>query len=110
MTRAEKLGQLTQYAGDWTPTGPSVKRATEEQVRRGEVGSFLSFFGAGPTRRMQRIAVEESRLRMIIHTLSAPPGLVTIGGSRSFTSGGAVGTGSTADSKTTRPPPSPIST
>jgi beta-glucosidase len=62
MTLPEKLGQLTQYAGQWGQTGPRVETATEDQIRRGEVGSFLSVWGADVTRRLQRIAVEESRL------------------------------------------------
>jgi len=62
MTLAEKLGQLTQYAGNWDATGPKVEPATEAQIRAGEVGSFLSVFGAATTRRLQRVAVEESRL------------------------------------------------
>ncbi|NNC31754.1 glycosyl hydrolase [Longimicrobium terrae] len=62
MTLPEKLGQLTQYAGQWGQTGPRVETATEDAIRRGEVGSFLSVWGADVTRRLQRIAVEESRL------------------------------------------------
>jgi beta-glucosidase len=62
MTLAEKVGQLTQYAGEWDPTGPRMTPAGDERIRRGEVGSFLSVFGAHATRRLQRIAVEESRL------------------------------------------------
>jgi beta-glucosidase len=62
MTLPEKLGQLTQYAGQWGQTGPRVETATEDAIRRGQVGSFLSVWGADVTRRLQRIAVDESRL------------------------------------------------
>lgn len=64
MTPAEKLGQLTQTPAAWLQTGPAVPSGGEEQVRRGEVGSFLSFYGAQATRDVQRIAVEQSRLRI----------------------------------------------
>jgi len=66
MTPAEKLGQLTQYPGQWGQTGPRVETATLDQIRRGEVGSFLSVWGADVTRRLQRVAVEESRLKIPI--------------------------------------------
>ena len=62
MTLEEKLGQLTQYAGQWTVTGPTASPSGEEAIRTGEVGSFLNIFGAENTRRLQQIAVEESRL------------------------------------------------
>ena len=62
MTLEEKLGQLTQYAGQWTVTGPTASPSGESAIRTGEVGSFLNIFGAENTRRLQQIAVEESRL------------------------------------------------
>lgn len=64
MTLGEKLGQVNQYAGQWGPGGVIVDSAVERQVRGGQVGSFLSVYGAAPTRRLQRVAVEESRLRI----------------------------------------------
>lgn len=62
MTLEEKLGQLTQYAGNFAVTGPNVTQRGEAALRAGEVGSFLNVFGAENTRRLQEIAVEESRL------------------------------------------------
>lgn len=62
MTLEEKLGQLAQYRGRWGETGPRVPEGGEEQIRAGAVGSFLGVYGAEYTRRMQRVAVEESRL------------------------------------------------
>lgn len=64
MTLAEKLGQLNQHAGQWDSAGVVVDSAVERRVRTGEVGSFLSVYGAVPTRRLQRVAVEESRTRI----------------------------------------------
>ncbi|MEZ4699421.1 MAG: beta-glucosidase BglX [Rhodothermales bacterium] len=62
MTVEEKLGQLTQYPGEWTSTGPWVSPTNEGEIRAGRVGSFFNIFGAETTKRLQRIAVEESRL------------------------------------------------
>ena len=62
MTLEEKLGQLAQYSGDWDETGPTASPGTEAQIRDGAIGSFLGVYGADATRRLQHIAVEESRL------------------------------------------------
>ncbi|MGH7665132.1 MAG: beta-glucosidase BglX [Gemmatimonadaceae bacterium] len=62
MTLEEKVGQLTQYRGGWSETGPRVPEGGEAEIRAGKVGSFLGIFGAAYTRDLQRIAVEETRL------------------------------------------------
>ena len=62
MTLEEKLGQLAQYAGTWSNNGPRVPEGGEDDIRAGRAGSFLNVFGAGITRDMQRLAIEESRL------------------------------------------------
>ena len=62
MTVEEKLGQLTQYTGEWAVTGPAVTQGGEDEIRAGRVGSFLNVYGAGYTRRAQEVAVNESRL------------------------------------------------
>ena len=64
MTLEEKLGQITQAPAGWGQTGPAVDAGGEQQVREGKVGNFLSLWGAEVTRRMQRIAVEETRLKI----------------------------------------------
>jgi beta-glucosidase len=64
MTIEEKLGQLTMAPAEWNQTGPAAPAGGEQQVRDGRIGSFLSFWGAAPTRRMQRVAVEQSRLHI----------------------------------------------
>ncbi|MGH7712575.1 MAG: beta-glucosidase BglX [Gemmatimonadaceae bacterium] len=61
LTLEEKLGQLTQVSGLGSPTGPGGTPASYEQIRRGQIGSFLNVVGADTTRKIQRIAVEESR-------------------------------------------------
>ena len=62
MTLEEKLGQLNQVTGIWAETGPAAPAGGEEQVRAGQIGSFLNVFTAEATRGLQEIAVEESRL------------------------------------------------
>jgi beta-glucosidase len=64
LTLEEKLGQLAQYRGRGTPTGPAVLPGGEADIRTGRVGSFLGIYGAAYTREMQRIAMEESRARI----------------------------------------------
>ena len=64
MTLEEKIGQLTMAPAEWNQTGPQAPAGGDERVRQGRVGSFLSFWGAAATRRMQRLAVEESRLHI----------------------------------------------
>jgi beta-glucosidase len=62
MTVEEKLGQLAQYTGQWATTGPEASADQEALIRDGAVGSFLNIYGAEETCRLQRMAVEESRL------------------------------------------------
>jgi beta-glucosidase len=64
MTLEEKAGQLTQWGAQGTPTGPRVQPASEADIRGGRVGSFLGVYGVEKLRHLQRIAVEESRLRV----------------------------------------------
>jgi beta-glucosidase len=64
MTLEEKAGQLAQYSVG-TPTGPGTGRNDYETlVRTGAAGSLLNVVGAQETNRYQRIAVEQSRLKV----------------------------------------------
>jgi len=65
MTLEEKIGQLNLYAGRMNPTGPITMRDDDEDaIRRGDVGMVFNIVGAKRTREIQRIAVEESRLKI----------------------------------------------
>jgi beta-glucosidase len=65
MTLAEKLGQMNQIAGGRQRSLNSrLDAAMLDRVRRGEVGSFLHVAGAAPLKDLQRVAVEESRLKI----------------------------------------------
>jgi len=63
MTLEEKVGQLVQRAGGRSKSLNSrLDDAELERVRAGSVGSYLHVAGAEPLRRLQKVAVEESRL------------------------------------------------
>jgi beta-glucosidase len=64
MTLDDKVGQLMQYSGYQATTGPGEPVAGDAQIRRGQVGSFLNVHGAANTRRLQRMAMEETRLKI----------------------------------------------
>lgn len=66
MTLEEKIGQTVQYSGGKV-TGTKTARPRNEHldlIRKGKVGSFLNVFGAATTAEIQKIAVEESRLKI----------------------------------------------
>src|SRR5580692_7387004 len=64
MTLAEKLGQLTMTASSFTVTGPVIAGDSTDAIRSGTIGNLLNMVGAGPVRAIQRLAVEESRLKI----------------------------------------------
>ena len=64
MTLEEKIGQLVQYSAGQA-TGPSSGRTDDsDMVRKGQVGSLFNVTGARETNRLQRIAVDNSRLHI----------------------------------------------
>jgi beta-glucosidase len=63
MTLDEKVGQLVQRAGGRSKSLNSrLDDAELERVRAGTVGSYLHVAGAAPLAKLQKVAVEESRL------------------------------------------------
>ena len=64
MTLPEKLGQLTMTASSYAVTGPIIAGDSTESIRNGTLGNLLNMHGAGPVHEMQKLAVEESRLRI----------------------------------------------
>jgi beta-glucosidase len=66
MTLAEKVGQMNQYNGFWNVTGPAPSEGDAarkyEHLRTGRVGSMLNVRGTEEVRKVQKIAVEETRL------------------------------------------------
>ncbi|HUK02665.1 MAG TPA: glycoside hydrolase family 3 N-terminal domain-containing protein [Steroidobacteraceae bacterium] len=64
MTLAEKIGQLTMTAAGSAVTGPVLAGDSTEAIRAGTVGNLLNLVGPGPVHQLQRLAVEESRLKI----------------------------------------------
>jgi len=64
MTLEEKVGQLVQYsAGD--ATGPVSEQVSfQELIAKGQLGSLLNVTGAAKTNALQRVAMEQSRLKI----------------------------------------------
>ena len=66
MTLEEKVGQMNQYNGFWDVTGPAPAEGNAEikyeHLKKGYIGSMLNVRGAAEVRKVQKIAVEESRL------------------------------------------------
>ncbi len=65
MTLDEKIGQLIQISGQGELTGP-VNQTSDyiALIREGKLGSMLNVCGSNYTRQVQKIAVEQSRLKI----------------------------------------------
>ncbi len=64
MTLEEKVGQLVQYSAG-QPTGPGTGRTDyDDMIRKGEVGALFNITTAHTVNAYQRVAVEQSRLRI----------------------------------------------
>ena len=66
MTLEEKVGQMNQYNGFWDVTGPVPEGGDAERkyedLRGGRVGSMLNITNTSDSRKLQEVAVGESRL------------------------------------------------
>jgi beta-glucosidase len=82
MTLEDKIGQLNQlsFGIGWGPTVKvSVPDEYKELIRQGKVGSFLNAVGAEFTYELQKIAVNESKLKIpLIFGLDVIHGFKTI--------------------------------
>ena len=64
MTLDEKVGQLNQYTGDNTVTGPlTINPNKKDEIKAGKIGSLLNILGAEYTRQYQELAMQ-SRLKI----------------------------------------------
>ncbi|TAL00776.1 MAG: glycosyl hydrolase, partial [Verrucomicrobia bacterium] len=65
MTLDEKIGQTVLLTGYGATTGPAKDQtALEEYIRKGECGNVFNVLGVAQIRRLQKIAVEETRLHI----------------------------------------------
>jgi beta-glucosidase len=62
MTLEEKVGQLTLFTSDYDVTGPTMRATYLEDLKAGKVGAIFNAVGADYTRKLQEIAVKETRL------------------------------------------------
>jgi beta-glucosidase len=64
MTLDEKIGQLNQYSGDNTVTGPlTINPNKEQEIKDGKIGSLINILGSQYTRQYQELAMK-SRLKI----------------------------------------------
>lgn len=62
MTLDEKVGQLVLFTSDWSVTGPSMRQGYIDDIRAGRCGNIFNAYTAEYTRKLQEIAVNETRL------------------------------------------------
>ncbi len=64
MTLTEKIGQMTVLTSDWDSTGPSIRPNYVEDIRAGRIGAIFNAYTADYTRELQKLAVENTRLKI----------------------------------------------
>lgn len=64
MNLDEKIGQMVLYTSDWDVTGPSIKGNYMNDIREGRCGNIFNAYTVDYTRKLQKIAVEESRMKI----------------------------------------------
>jgi beta-glucosidase len=64
MTTEEKIGQMTQFTSDWDVTGPTMRAEYKSDIRKGKVGSIFNAHTAKYNHELQRVAVEETRMKI----------------------------------------------
>lgn len=62
MTLDEKIGQMVLYTSDWDVTGPKLRSGYLDDIRKGNCGNIFNAHTTAYVRKLQKIAVEESRL------------------------------------------------
>ncbi|WP_210116055.1 beta-glucosidase BglX [Hymenobacter wooponensis] len=64
MSLEEKIGQLNMITVGFDVTGPVVSKDVDANIRKGNVGSVLNTFTPKAARKLQEMAVKESRLHI----------------------------------------------
>ncbi len=64
MTLDEKIGQLTLFTTDWGSTGPTIREGYQDDIRSGRCGALFNSHTAAFTRKLQEIAMKESRMKI----------------------------------------------
>jgi beta-glucosidase len=64
MTLEEKIGQTVMYSSEMDVTGPVLDKNYLEYIKNGEVGAVLNASGVHYIKKIQKLAVENTRLRI----------------------------------------------
>src|SRR5690606_5468277 len=64
MTIDEKISQLVQFTADGTVTGPKAGVNYIDEIKKGNVGSILNATGVKYTRELQKMNLDNSRLKI----------------------------------------------
>lgn len=64
MTLEEKIGQMAQFSANWDITGPVMPDDFEPYLKKGLVGSIFNVVTVDGVRKMQEMAMENSRLKI----------------------------------------------
>ncbi len=64
MTLEEKIGQMTLLTSDLESTGPTLREGYRDDVRAGKVGSLFNAYTVEYTTELQRMAINETRLKI----------------------------------------------
>ncbi|MDD2797957.1 MAG: glycoside hydrolase family 3 N-terminal domain-containing protein [Bacteroidales bacterium] len=62
MTLDEKIGQMNLLTSDWDVTGPSINKGYLADIKSGRCGNIFNAHTVAYTRKLQEVAVKESRL------------------------------------------------
>ena len=62
MTLQEKVGQMTLFTSSLAKTGPTMRSNYKKLIKQGRVGAVFNAYGANFTRKLQKMAVNNSRL------------------------------------------------
>ncbi len=64
MTTEEKIGQMTLFTSDWDVTGPTIRAGYADDIKSGKCGAIFNAHTAAYTRKLQEIAVKQTRLHI----------------------------------------------
>ncbi len=64
MTLEEKVGQMNLLTSDWVVTGPTLRSDYLELIKAGKAGNIFNAHTAAYTRSLQKIAMEETRMKI----------------------------------------------
>lgn len=62
MTLEEKVGQMTLFTSDLATTGPTIRDDYVKLIKEGKVGALFNAYGTDYTRKLQKMATEDTRL------------------------------------------------